>query len=140
MFGKTQESVQAVAAKAGVTAEVASRVLTAAEPLLREFFTAGTETLKTADELMEELKGAVKTLPEQFQPVAHALLGLIDHYLRVGTQASLTLQEYRKLAEEVRTGGLGVLIPPGGGNSRTGVGRTAGRRAVARAPIGGDRC
>jgi len=55
------------------------------------------------DDLVDDLDALVASVPAEWQKLARAHLGAIAHYVRVGTQASLTLQEARSLIADLRS-------------------------------------
>ena len=59
------------------------------------FFGEMTDLVKDADKIVE-------AFPEQWQAMVKGILGLMDHFVRVGTQVSNATQDAQKTSAEAR--------------------------------------
>ena len=58
--------------------------------------------LSEATDLVQDVDRIAEAFPEQWQSLVQAVLGLANHLVRVGTQASLTAQDARKTLADLR--------------------------------------
>ena len=59
-------------------------------------------TIVHVDDLVQDADKIVEAFPEQWRSLVTASLGLMNHFLRVGTQASLAAQAAQKAATEAQ--------------------------------------
>jgi len=101
VIGRTKDLLAEAKAKvAAADVEGANAAIDAANDLLGKIGQIADDVTET--ELIKDLDAAVESVPAEFKTLALALRGAIDHFVRVGTRASIAAQTSTQMMTEVR--------------------------------------
>jgi hypothetical protein len=117
VFDETQKAVREALAKltavmdttVGLPAD-AHAVILQAEASLKSVDTA----LAAMTDLAIDADAILATVPDHLKATVKAILGLADHMTRVGSRASVAMQELTALVHGIREEGLRITFPKEG--------------------------